>query len=72
VADALKARERFSTPALRQLLNETGFGNHPEVIKFFAKVGKAMREDAFHPPGSPPAPPEQPLENKFYPTTSPK
>lgn len=42
---ASKAVERFGSPALRQLLNESGLGNHPEVVKFFAKVGGRISED---------------------------
>lgn len=44
---AAKALERFGSPELRQLLNETGLGNHPEMIKFALKIGKAVSEDGF-------------------------
>jgi hypothetical protein len=30
---------------LRSALDESGFGNHPELIRFMAKVGKAIGED---------------------------
>lgn len=42
---ASKAVERFGSPALRELLNESGMGNHPELVRFFAKVGAALSED---------------------------
>lgn len=29
----------------RQALNETGFGNHPEMIRIFAKIGSMVGED---------------------------
>jgi hypothetical protein len=29
----------------RTFLNETGFGNHPEVVRFVVAIGKAMAED---------------------------
>lgn len=35
------------TPELRKILNESGYGNHPEFVKFFVKVGKAVSEDSF-------------------------
>lgn len=44
---AQKALTSFGSPALRQLLNESGLGNHPEIIRAFYKVGKATSEDAF-------------------------
>jgi hypothetical protein len=44
---AAKAIERFGTPELRTLLNETGLGNHKELVQMFMKVGKAISEDSF-------------------------
>ena len=42
---AKKAMDQFATPELKTLLNESGLGNHPEVIRFFVKAGKAISED---------------------------
>lgn len=42
---AKKALESFGSPALTALLNESGLGNHPEIIRAFVKVGKAISED---------------------------
>jgi len=42
---AKKALDAFGTPELRNLLNETGLGNHPEVVRFFYRAGKAINED---------------------------
>jgi hypothetical protein len=47
LATAIKARDQFATPELTKMLNESGLGNHPEVVRFFFKVGKAMSEDKF-------------------------
>lgn len=44
---ARRALEMFGTPELRDVLNATGLGNHPEVIRAFYKVGKAISEDRF-------------------------
>lgn len=35
----------------RNLLNESGLGNHPEMIRAFVKVGKAISEDSDFPRG---------------------
>lgn len=42
---AQRALETFGTPDLKEYLNASGLGNHPELIKVFVKVGKAMSED---------------------------
>ena len=44
-AAARKVVEDFGTPELRDLLNNTGMGNHPEVVRFVLNVSKAMSED---------------------------
>ena len=47
LASAKKALDAFGTPELTTLLNESGLGNHPEVIRFIVKVGKKVSEDTF-------------------------
>jgi hypothetical protein len=42
---ARSAIDKFGTPELKQLLEEHGVGNHPEVIRFMVKVGKLTAED---------------------------
>ena len=42
---AVSAIEKFGTPELSQLLNEYGIGNHPELIRFAFRVGKAIADD---------------------------
>lgn len=42
---AKAALKQFGSDDLVKLLNETGLGNHPEVIRAFIKVGKAMSQD---------------------------
>lgn len=44
-AAARKAITEFGTPELVTALNTSGLGNHPEVVRVFAKVGKMMAED---------------------------
>jgi len=45
LAVAAKAMSTFGTPKLREVLEESGLGNHPELVSFFLKVGKAVSED---------------------------
>lgn len=47
LAIAKKAIATFSTPELAKLLEDTGLGNHPEILRTFVRVGKAISEDGF-------------------------
>ena len=42
---ARDAVEKFGGDSLKQVLDKTGLGNHPEVVKAFAKVGRLIAED---------------------------
>lgn len=42
---AQRALDMFGGPVLKEYLNTTGLGNHPELVKTFVKIGKAMSED---------------------------
>jgi hypothetical protein len=44
---ARKALETFGDPELRDVLNSTGLGNHPGLIKMMHRIGKAISEDRF-------------------------
>lgn len=46
LATAKKAVD-LGGPELRELLNVSGLGNHPTVVKFMHTVGKALSEDRF-------------------------
>ena len=45
VKTAVRAMDRVGTPALREYLEATGGGNHPEVIRAFARMGALISED---------------------------
>jgi hypothetical protein len=49
LAEALKfaalTRSKFGTPELDAVLDSTGLGNHPAVVKFFVAIGKQLSED---------------------------
>ena len=47
LAVAKKAVDQFASPELRSLLESSGFGNHPEVVRLFYRVGKQISEDGF-------------------------
>jgi len=47
LATAKKAMDTFGTPELKALLNKSGLGNHPEIIRAFYRAGKKISEDTF-------------------------
>lgn len=71
LATARKAID-LGPPELKELLNSTGLGNHPAVVKWALAVGKKLSEDAFV-PGSKTTVPQNTEEARaarMYPTTA--
>lgn len=52
MATAKRAIDRFGSPALKQALNETGLGNHPELVRFCVAIGKQIADDNIIPAGN--------------------
>jgi hypothetical protein len=52
LAVAKKALDTFGTPELRTLLNDTGLGNHPEIIRAFYRAGQKISGSNFVPGGA--------------------
>ena len=53
MAVARKAIEHFGTPEMKEMLDLTGAGNNPEMLRFAYRVGKAISEDKLHVGGNP-------------------
>lgn len=66
LAVAKKALDNLGTPALRTLLEQSGLGDHPEVIRLFYKAGKALSEDGFVPGGKQPGQSGKTAANRLY------
>lgn len=64
---AKAALEKFGTPELKTLLNESALGNHPEVIRLLHRVGKAVSEDTSSVRGGATAP--APSATSMYPNS---
>ncbi len=43
---AKRAFAQFASPELSQLMDESGLGNHPEMLRAFSKVGELLGEDS--------------------------
>ena len=46
ISVAVKARDNFGTSEFNEMLDSSGLGNHPEMIRFLNRVGKAISEDS--------------------------
>lgn len=62
---ALRAADAFGGPELRTLLEDTGLGNHPVIIRTLSEIGKAISEDAC-PGGKPAAPQDKTFTEALY------
>jgi|DEB0MinimDraft_10_1074344.scaffolds.fasta_scaffold54939_2 hypothetical protein len=51
LSTARQALKAYGTPELVNLLNETGLGNHPEMIRAFSRIGKTIGDDSVVPGG---------------------
>jgi hypothetical protein len=51
LATVKAARDQFATPELRKLLETTPLGNHPEMVRLFYRIGKAISPDGYVPGG---------------------
>ena len=45
IVECKRAADKFCTPAEREILNKTGWGNHPLLIRMMARVGRVMADD---------------------------
>ncbi|MCQ2410839.1 MAG: hypothetical protein MJ053_05075 [Elusimicrobiaceae bacterium] len=62
---ALRAANTFGGPELRALLEETGLGNHPVIIRTLSGIGRTISEDAC-PGGTPSAPQDKTFAEALY------
>lgn len=70
LATAKKALDAFGTPELRTLLNDSRLGNHPEVIRFMVRAGKAISEDRMVTGGAGPSKAGTDTAKALYPNQS--
>ncbi len=66
---AKRVVDRYGSDSLKKALNDSGLGNHPELVRFVARIGKAMSEDQLVIPGAASAG-KRTLEDIFYPTAA--
>lgn len=69
LAVAMKAMDRFGSPALKTYLNESGLGNNPELLRMMFKAGQAISEDK-HVQGNQGNAPARDRAKSLYPTSN--
>jgi hypothetical protein len=70
LAVARKFLDRFAPPALRELLDQPGIGDHPDFIRMIVRAGKVLMSDKFvaGSGGVGPSNSEEAILAKLYPT----
>lgn len=63
---AQKAMADFGTPELKQMLETSGLGSHPEVVRLFHRIGQQLGEGTVHRTTSN-IPAERSLAERMYP-----
>jgi hypothetical protein len=69
VLDAFDTTDDEGNGQLAQLLDQSGLGNHPAVVKTFHAIGQKLSEDNFVTGGAPQG--EQSREERLYGKTTP-
>lgn len=70
-ASAVRVIGLYGTPELRNFLNETGYGNHPELVRVFARIGNALPKEDRVVEGEPTGSAPKTIEERMYGTTKP-
>lgn len=70
LAIAKAAMLATTTPELQVLLDKSGLGNNPEVIRHFLKIAPAFAPDKFVPGGKSPTGGDKPAEKVLYPNNA--
>jgi len=70
LAISKRALDAFATPELIITLNETGLGNHPELIRAFYKIGQQLSEDNYVVGGNSTTSSDKTFAQKLYPNSN--
>ncbi len=65
--DALE--KLFPGLEIKKIMDVSGLGNHPTVLKGFAEIGRMLRDPKLHPSGSTP-PARPPMKDRMYDNTT--
>ena len=73
VEQAKRVISKYASDSLKDMLEKTGLGNHPEVVRLFARVGKEMASDSFvnAPAGNVPVKQAKSYAERLYGNTTP-
>jgi hypothetical protein len=69
---AKRVVNRFGTEGFKKALNETGLGNHPELVRVFVRIGRAMTDDQLVIASGQPTAPRSPAEVLYGDTSTTK
>jgi hypothetical protein len=64
--NARRALEKFGSDSLKSILNETGYGNHPEVVRLLSNIGKEFAQAKLKGGNGDPPAKTKSIEEVFY------
>lgn len=64
---AKRVVDRFGSDTFKKILNDTGLGNHPELVRLFSRIGKDMAEDRMVLPNASSSGEAKRIQDVFYP-----
>lgn len=64
---AARVLDRYGTAELKKALSDSRYGNHPELVRVFARIGKAMSEDQLVQAGASASKEKLSLAERLYP-----
>lgn len=70
LAAAKRGLNAYGTPQFIELLNQSGLGNHPEVVRVMARAGRAVSEDKVVTGGGSTGPRHHDIASKMFPTAN--
>jgi len=69
---AKRAVQKFGTPELIKELQDSGYNNHPELVRIFARIGKMIGNDTLVVPNAQAAVSQKSVEDIIYPSSPTK
>lgn len=66
VSDAQRVVNTLGTPELKQVFDQYGLGNNPELVRVFSRMAKYLKEDSME-TGNPSEQSKRSIESRLYP-----
>jgi|6_EtaG_2_1085325.scaffolds.fasta_scaffold02539_6 hypothetical protein len=66
IETAKRVIDKYASSEFKKVLNDSGFGNHPELVRTFVKIGESMSEDTYEKNSPDQKKSKQSIADRFY------